>query len=109
MIHLKGVLEDVLVKVRQFIISIDFVVLDFEEDHEILLLLERLFLATSKSTIDLKKNELIMKIDRKVEVFKCGNPSKDEEPEDYLGESYNSYLFEPQTALIEDMLVVPCA
>ncbi|KAA3473329.1 gag-asp_proteas domain-containing protein [Gossypium australe] len=38
-VHPKGVLEDVLVKVRSFIIRADFVVLDFEEDSEIKILL----------------------------------------------------------------------
>ncbi|KAA3466085.1 hypothetical protein EPI10_001203 [Gossypium australe] len=51
----KGVSEDVLVKVRTFTIPIGFVILNFEEDREIPILLGRPFLATSKSTIDLKK------------------------------------------------------
>ncbi|KAA3452530.1 Transposon Ty3-I Gag-Pol polyprotein [Gossypium australe] len=42
----KEVLEDVLVKVCSFIISTNFVVLDFEEDREIPILLGRPFLAT---------------------------------------------------------------
>ncbi|KAA3483937.1 Retrovirus-related Pol polyprotein from transposon opus [Gossypium australe] len=52
----------VLVKVRSFIIRANFVVLDFEENREIPVLLGRPFLATSRSTIDLEKNELTMKI-----------------------------------------------
>ncbi|KAA3487825.1 methanol O-anthraniloyltransferase-like [Gossypium australe] len=38
------------------------VILDFEEDDETPILLGRPFLPTSRSTIDLKKNELTMKI-----------------------------------------------
>lgn len=60
-----------LVKVRSFIILTDFVILNFEEYHEILILLGRPFLETSKSTIDLEKKELTMKINGDMEIFKC--------------------------------------
>ncbi|KAA3463916.1 general transcriptional corepressor trfA-like [Gossypium australe] len=50
----KGVLEDVLVKVCNFIIPVDFVILYFEEDREISILLGRPFLATSRSIIGLE-------------------------------------------------------
>ncbi|KAA3473238.1 acidic leucine-rich nuclear phosphoprotein 32 family member B-like [Gossypium australe] len=71
-VHLKGVLEYVLVKVRSFIIPADFVVLNFEEDREITVLLGRPFLATSRSIIDLEKNDLAMKINGETKTFKCG-------------------------------------
>ncbi|KAA3479631.1 bromodomain-containing protein [Gossypium australe] len=71
-VHLKGVLKDVLIKVRSFIISVDFLVLDFVEDREIPILLGRPFLATLGSTIDMENNELTMKINVETEVFKCG-------------------------------------
>ncbi|KAA3479885.1 Integrase, catalytic core [Gossypium australe] len=70
LVYLKGVLKDVLVKLRGFIIPVDFLVLDFEEDHDIPILLGRPFLATSNSTIDFEQNELIMKINGKIVVFK---------------------------------------
>ncbi|XP_073049542.1 uncharacterized protein [Primulina eburnea] len=46
--YLRGVVEDVLVKVDKFIFPVDFVVLDVEEDREIPLILGRPFLATGK-------------------------------------------------------------
>ena len=46
MAQLKGILEDVLVKVGKFIFPVDFVVIDIEEDKQIPLLLGRPFLAT---------------------------------------------------------------
>ncbi|KAA3470640.1 Retrovirus-related Pol polyprotein from transposon opus [Gossypium australe] len=55
LVHPKGVLKHVLVNVRQFIFPIDFVVLNFEEDMKIPILLGRPFLAISKSTINLEK------------------------------------------------------
>ncbi|KAA3486758.1 Retrovirus-related Pol polyprotein from transposon opus [Gossypium australe] len=78
-VHLKRVLEDVLVKVRSFIIPADFVVLDFEEDWEIPILVGRPFLATSRSTIDLKKNKLTMKINSETKLFKCIHQFSEEE------------------------------
>ncbi|KAA3462831.1 oligopeptide transporter 4-like [Gossypium australe] len=71
-VYPNGVLEDVLVNVRSFIIPVDFIVLDFKDDHEIPILLGRPFLATSRSTIDLEKNELTMKINGETETFKYG-------------------------------------
>ncbi|KAA3466436.1 hypothetical protein EPI10_001529 [Gossypium australe] len=52
----KKALKDVLVKVHNFIILVDFVILDFEEDSEIPILLERPSLTTIRSTIDLENN-----------------------------------------------------
>lgn len=75
LVHLKGVLKDVLIKVWGFIIHVNFIVLDFEEDWDTPILLGRPFLATS---IDLEKNELIMKIDDETEVFKCSHDSQSE-------------------------------
>jgi len=48
----KGVVEDVLVKVDKFIFPVDFVVLDIEEDEDVLIILGRSFLATSRTLID---------------------------------------------------------
>ncbi|KAA3477597.1 bromodomain-containing protein [Gossypium australe] len=105
LVHPKGMLEDVLVKVRDFIIPINFVVLDFEEDQDIPILLGWPFLATPKSTINLEKNEVIMKTDGEIEIFKCGHDSQNTEHENKirddcyiisfstpnnLGQSYNS-------------------
>ncbi|KAA3466557.1 hypothetical protein EPI10_001641 [Gossypium australe] len=73
LVHSKGVLEDVLVKVHQFILHVDFIILDFQEDLEIPIMLGSLFLATSESIIDVEKVSLTMRIDGEVGVFKCVN------------------------------------
>ena len=44
--QLEGILEDVLIKVGNFIFPMDFVVIDIEEDKQVPLLLGRHFLAT---------------------------------------------------------------
>ena len=48
----KGKFEDVLVKVDKFIFLLDFIVLDFETDKEVPIILGRPFLATGKTLID---------------------------------------------------------
>ncbi|KAA3480830.1 DNA damage-inducible protein 1-like [Gossypium australe] len=52
---------------------VDFIILDFEKDHVIPILLGRPFLARSRSTIDLENNELTMRINGEIEISKCGH------------------------------------
>ena len=54
----EGKIEDVLVKVDEFIFAVDFIVLDLEVDKEVLIILVRHFLATGKTLIDVQKREL---------------------------------------------------
>jgi len=42
------VIEDVLVKVDKHYLSVNFIILDMEEDREVPIMLGRLFLATGK-------------------------------------------------------------
>ena len=51
LIHPRGVIEDVIVKVNKFIFPTDFIVLDMEEDKEIPIILGIPFLATGKAMI----------------------------------------------------------
>ena len=53
--HPEGILEDVLIKVGKFVFSVDFVVINIEEDKQVPLLLGRPFLATGATLIDVKK------------------------------------------------------
>ena len=48
----RGIVEDILVKVDKFIFPVDFTILDMEEDHEVPLILGRLFLAIGRAVID---------------------------------------------------------
>ncbi|XP_047943010.1 uncharacterized protein LOC125189824 [Salvia hispanica] len=56
----KGIVEDILVKVGEFIFPADFVVLDMEEDKHVPLILGRPFLATGRALIDVHKGELTL-------------------------------------------------
>ena len=49
-------------KVDKFIFPTYFNVLDMEEDREILIILVRPFLATGKALIDVKKEELRLRV-----------------------------------------------
>ena len=53
--QLKGIIEDVLIKVGKFIFPVYFVVINMEEDKKVPLLLSKPFLATSAVLIDVKK------------------------------------------------------
>ena len=50
----RGVIEDVLVKVKKLYFPADFIVLDMEEDREVPLILGRPFLATGNALIDMQ-------------------------------------------------------
>ncbi|XP_052288587.1 uncharacterized protein LOC127899281 [Citrus sinensis] len=58
----EGKIEDVLVKVEKFIFPVDFIVLDFEADKEVPIILGRPFLATGKTLIDVQKGELTIRV-----------------------------------------------
>ncbi|XP_062094205.1 uncharacterized protein LOC133800266 [Humulus lupulus] len=58
MVHLEGKIEDVLVQVDKFIFSADFIILDYEEDRDVPIILGRPFLATKRTLIDVEKGEL---------------------------------------------------
>ncbi|GKB34236.1 reverse transcriptase domain-containing protein [Tanacetum coccineum] len=57
----KGVAEDVFVKVGSFHFPTDFVVVDFEADPRVPLILGRSFLRTSRALIDVYEGELILR------------------------------------------------
>ena len=59
--HLRGIVEDVLVKVGKLIFPMDFIVLDIEEDKDILIILGRPFLATGGAIIDVRCGKLTCK------------------------------------------------
>ncbi|KAL5550632.1 hypothetical protein UlMin_000808 [Ulmus minor] len=60
--HPEGKIEDVLVKVDKFIFPVDFIVLDYEADLEVPIILGRSFLATGRTLIDVQKGELTMRV-----------------------------------------------
>nr|GEZ14866.1 reverse transcriptase domain-containing protein [Tanacetum cinerariifolium]GEZ20172.1 reverse transcriptase domain-containing protein [Tanacetum cinerariifolium] len=58
----KGVTEDVFIKVGKFYFPIDFVVVDFEADPRVPLILGRSFLRTSRALIDVYGEEITLRV-----------------------------------------------
>ncbi|XP_015932245.1 uncharacterized protein LOC107458554 [Arachis duranensis] len=63
------IVEDLLVKVGDFIFSTDFVVLDMEEEAKASIILGRPFLATAGAIIDVQKGELTLRLHDEKMVF----------------------------------------
>src|SRR5438270_8270676 len=57
----RGVIEDVLIKVKHLIFPIDLVVLDMEEDRRIPLILGRAFLRTARAVIDVEEGKIMLR------------------------------------------------
>ncbi|KAL0361360.1 UNVERIFIED_CONTAM: hypothetical protein Sradi_3820500 [Sesamum radiatum] len=72
----RGIVEDVLVKVGNFIIPVDFIVLDMEKDKNIPLILGRPFLATSRALINVQKGRLTLRVNDEHVVFNVFKPIK---------------------------------
>ncbi|XP_050919396.1 uncharacterized protein LOC127136930 [Lathyrus oleraceus] len=65
-----GILENVLVRISQFYIPTDFIIMDINEDSNIPIILRRPFLATAGAIIDVKKGKLTFEVgDEKVELI----------------------------------------
>ncbi|XP_057803186.1 uncharacterized protein LOC131018487 [Salvia miltiorrhiza] len=70
----RGIVENVLVKVEDFIFPADFVVLDIEDDNKISLILGRPFLATGRALIDVEKGELTLRVHDESQTFFAYKP-----------------------------------
>jgi len=64
-----GIAENILVKIRNFLIPIDFVVIDMEVDIKTPLILGRPFLSTANASIDVGGGEIQLNINRQKETF----------------------------------------
>ncbi|XP_049394528.1 uncharacterized protein LOC125858764 [Solanum stenotomum] len=53
-----GMLQHVLVKVGPFIFSTDFVILDYEVDFEVPIILRRMFLATGRALVEMERGQM---------------------------------------------------
>ncbi|XP_022156989.1 uncharacterized protein LOC111023818 [Momordica charantia] len=60
--YLEGKIEDVLVQVDKFIFPADFIILDYEADKEIPIILGRPFLSTGRALIDVHNGELTIRV-----------------------------------------------
>ncbi|GKF33542.1 reverse transcriptase domain-containing protein, partial [Tanacetum coccineum] len=74
--HPKGLAEDVYVKVGKFHFLIDFVVVDFEADPRVPLILGRSFLRTSRALIDVYREEITLRVDNEATTFNLDQTTK---------------------------------
>ncbi|XP_021745344.1 uncharacterized protein LOC110711273 [Chenopodium quinoa] len=65
----KGRVEDVPLKIGEFTIPVDFIVLEIAEDDQILIILGRPFLATSGALIDVKGLRITFRVGKNEESF----------------------------------------
>nr|GEZ62261.1 DNA-directed DNA polymerase [Tanacetum cinerariifolium] len=71
-----GIAKYVKVKVGMFHFSADFVVVDFEPDPRVPLILERCFLKTSRALIDVHKGELTLRIKNEAITYNLDQTSR---------------------------------
>ncbi|GJV71069.1 reverse transcriptase domain-containing protein [Tanacetum coccineum] len=83
--HPKGVAEDIFVKVGNFHFPTDFVVVDFEPDPRVPLILGRSFLRTSRALIDVYEGELVLRDGNEQITFHVDGTSK--HPQKHVNES----------------------
>ncbi|XP_008447648.2 uncharacterized protein LOC103490055 [Cucumis melo] len=72
----KGKIEDVLVKVDKFLFFADFIILDYEADEEVLIILRRLFLSTGRALTYVHQGELTVFFNNKEIKFNVVNAMK---------------------------------
>ncbi|XP_022860306.1 uncharacterized protein LOC111380876 [Olea europaea var. sylvestris] len=75
----KCMIEDVLVKVDKFILHVDFVVLDMDENEKISLILGRPFLATGRALIDVQEGKLTLRFNEEHVTFNIHQVEKPQE------------------------------
>ncbi|XP_062114006.1 uncharacterized protein LOC133825019 [Humulus lupulus] len=76
MAHPEGKIEDVLVQVDQFIFPSDFIILNYEADGDVPIILGRPFLATGRTLIDVQKGEFTMRVNDQQVTFNVFNAMK---------------------------------
>ncbi|XP_023751176.2 uncharacterized protein LOC111899567 [Lactuca sativa] len=103
-IRLRGVCEDLLIKVDKFVFPVDFVVLDMEEDPKIPIILGRPFLNTACALIDVCESTLTLRVGDKSVVFKAIQEIKQEETrkEEVSSIDLDDELLQKEFALLEE-------
>ncbi|GKF75271.1 DNA-directed DNA polymerase, partial [Tanacetum coccineum] len=60
--YLRGIIENVLIKVDKFILPIDFIILDMPEDYRAPIILGRPFLATARAMIAVFNKKITLRV-----------------------------------------------
>ena len=86
--HPRGIIENVLVKVGKFILPVNFVILDMEEDDSVPIILGRPLLAMGKAQINVQEGELKLSVQGDEITFHAFQPMKhlDDDPNEDISE-----------------------
>ncbi|KAA3465595.1 protein NYNRIN-like [Gossypium australe] len=95
----RGVIEDILVKVDKFIFTVDFVVLDMDEDIEVPLILGWPFLATARAVIDVGDGKLALRVGDEEIIFQIYDAMQYSREQDY-----SCYFIDAIDHFIQDSL-----
>ncbi|GJW61756.1 ribonuclease H-like domain-containing protein [Tanacetum coccineum] len=71
----RGIAENMLVRIGKFIFPIEFIILDIPENNDVPLILERPFLSTAHSKIDVFKRKTTLRVGEEKLVFKSVKPA----------------------------------
>ncbi|GJR41114.1 DNA-directed DNA polymerase [Tanacetum coccineum] len=74
--YLIGICENILVKIDKFIFLVDFVILEMDEDASVLIILERPFLATARTFIDVHDWMLSLRVGEESVTLNIGESMK---------------------------------
>nr|GEV34140.1 hypothetical protein [Tanacetum cinerariifolium]GEW36757.1 hypothetical protein [Tanacetum cinerariifolium] len=103
--HPKGVAEDVFFKVGKFYFSTDFVVVDFEADPRVPLILGRSFLRTGRALIDVYGEEITPRVNDEAVTFNLNQTTRysstydDLSGSDFILEEIEAYLKDESISL----------
>ncbi|KAI3807842.1 hypothetical protein L1987_23777 [Smallanthus sonchifolius] len=75
--YLRGIMENLLVKVGKFVFPMDFVILDMEVDDRVPLILGRPFLRTAKAVIDVFDGKVTLRMGDESVIFEATQSVKD--------------------------------
>nr|GEV59721.1 hypothetical protein [Tanacetum cinerariifolium] len=90
--HLRGIAENVLVRIGKSIFPIDFIILDIPEDNDVPLILGRPFLSTAYAKIDVFKIKFTLRVGEERLVFKSIKPATSIIRKVHMLRFYNSII-----------------
>ena len=105
--HPRGIIENVLVKVGKFVLPVDFVILDMEEDDSVPIILGRPFLATGKAQINVQEGERKLRVQGDEITFHVFQPMKhiDDDPNEDILELHYTEILQGNAKNFRDKLI----
>ncbi|MCI32896.1 hypothetical protein A2U01_0054110, partial [Trifolium medium] len=76
-LHPSAIIKDVLVKIKDLVFPVDFMIVDIEEEADIPIILGRPFLATSRAVIYMEKEELTLRMRDKERLIRIHKDKRD--------------------------------